>query len=1241
MTAPLLKDVFTIPEATGAEDYVLRLTDATTGRGATEAIDDYVVTPAIAAAFDQSLALVRDALSTGLNRGAFLAGSFGSGKSHFMAVLHAVLRHDPHARAHHDLQGIIAAHDADLQGKNFLPLSFHFLDGRSMEQVLFDGYVAQIRALHPDAPLPAVYQADNLLRDADRLRDRMGDEKFLEALGGDSDGDDPFGALLGSSGWSVEEYQRARAAGPGSSERQRLVTALTGPEGLFSNYSRFGEYVSLDEGLQAISDHAKTLGYDAVVMFLDELVLWLAFEMQNHGSFGKEAQKLTKLVEGNYGRLSIPLVSVIARQMDLQQWFADSGASGTQQKALDDAFQHQSGRFQVIELGDDNLAHVAAKRLLKPKNAEAAAAIEDAFTGIDRAEGVWDVLLDGVNTDETHRGSSEQQFRLTYPFSPALVSTLRSLSGVMQRDRTALKVMQQMLVERRDIMTIDEVIPVGDAYEHIVSGNDRSVLDPRRAALFRRADEIFEDKLQPLLLSNNGVSPQDLAAGDESVLATYRTDERLAHTLLLSAVAPGVPALTSLTAQRLSSLNHGSIVSPLRGAEASVVAGKVNNWSQKVGDIRVGGSDRNPVYTVHLSDVDYESIIENAKGEDNPGRQRELLQRLVLEAAGVEGQTNTTDGVIPYRVTWRGSLRIVDLVFGNVRDPQQLPEDRFRNAPETWRLIIDLPFDEAGRSFTDDVRRLEELMARHVEARTLIWLPRFFSPQTIKDLRTLVILDYLLTGTGDRWRNYSDHLSEADRTQAKVILQGQHDQLRTGILAAILQAYGAASAQPGILTDGTGDQVLWTLEHAHQPATPGGPTLDRALAQTITDAWDSTYPEHPAFTPADQPVTVRELDAVVDHMSRAAGDPDHRVQLEGNVGAVRRVTDPLRVGRTSETHFLFGQNYFGTWDRDITRELGAQHTDSSGTVTVGQLYDALHRTPLGAGLDRAVVDLVIIGWATLHQRAWTQYTASIPQPQPGKLARDMELRPQDMPGEDEWATARARAGAIFGLEAPQYLTAANVTTLAQRLREQATALREDARTLTTALSEASGQRGITISARLTAAEEGSALVDALATLKGLALLQHLAAASFDASDQELGRSLATARDVASAARALDASRFRPIVDGAESGGEAGRAASSILQDLDDALAGHELHRGLAKATSAFEAAAWQWMSRRASATPAPEEPADGSPEPQTARRSGRRTVTWRGGAALDELTREIESQVDEGVSIEISWRELP
>lgn len=1240
MTAPLLRDVFSIPEATGAEDYVLRLTDATTGRGAAEAIDDYVVTPAIADAFDQALALVSDALATGLNRGAFLAGSFGAGKSHFMAVLHALLRHEPRARAHRDLQQIITTHDAQLEGKTFLPLSFHFLAGTSMEQVLFDGYVKQIRAVHPDASLPALYKSDELLRDAENLRLRMGDEAFLAALGDDSGAQDSFDALLGSSGWSAEEYQAARAGAPGTEGRNRLITDLTRKDGLYSNYTRHAEHVSLDEGLHVISDHAKSLGYDAVVMFLDELVLWLAFEMQNQGGLGKEAQKLTKLVEGNYDRLPIPLVSVIARQMELQQWFADSGASGTQQKALDDAFRHQSGRFRVIELGDDNLAHVAAKRLLKPKDEAAARAIEDAFAGIDRAEGVWDVLLDGINTDDTHRGASEQQFRLTYPFSPALVSTLRNLSGVMQRDRTALKVMQQMLVERRDTMTIDEVIPVGDAYEHIVSGNDGDVLDRRRAALFRRADEIFEDKLQPLLLANSGLTEHDLATGDESRLRTYRSDERLAHTLLLSAVAPGVPALTSITPQRLSSLNHGSITSPLRGGEANVVAGKMSSWAARVGDIKVGGSDRTPVYTVHLSDVDYESIIENAKGEDNPGRRRELLQKLVLEAAGVPPQENTTDGSLPHKVTWRGSTRTVELVFGNVRDPQQLPEDRFRNAPDTWRIVIDLPFDESGHSFTDDVRRVEDLMARNVEARTLIWLPRFFSLRLTKDLGTLVILDYLLTGHGDRWRNYSDHLSEADRTQAKVILQGQYETLRAGIFAAVLQAYGAATPQPGILTEGSSDQVLWSLDQGYQPRTPGGPTLDRALAQTIAEAWDSTYPEHPAFMPQDQVVTVRELDAVVEHISRAAGDPDHRVPLQGNVAAVRRVTDPLRVGRTTETHFLFGSEYFGTWDRDVITGLGTIGRDPESTVNVGELQDALRRTPIGAGLDRTVLDLVIIAWAIRHQRAWTQYSGSIPQPHPGKLTRDMELQPQEMPSEEQWTSARHRAGAIFGIEAPQYLTAANLTTLAQQVREQATALRDDARALNSALAELSERRGITVSERLTAAAQGTALVDDLAVLKGLPLLERLADATLEPSDQELGRSLRSAATVTRALREFDVSRLTPLVAGADGGSEAGRTARGILHDLDEALAGHQLQRPLEKALTAFEKAAWAWVSDRASTGRTLEPQPDQDPAP-VARRTGRRTVTWHGGKGLEELGREIAAQVSDGARIEITWRELP
>lgn len=90
------------------------------------------------------------------------------------------------------------------------------------------------------------------------------------------------------------------------------------------------------------------------MLFLDELVLWLAFLVQEGSRFNREAQKLTKLVESATGRRAIPLVSFIARQVDLRKWYADSGASGAEQEAFESGLRFQEGRFAKIGLGDDN-----------------------------------------------------------------------------------------------------------------------------------------------------------------------------------------------------------------------------------------------------------------------------------------------------------------------------------------------------------------------------------------------------------------------------------------------------------------------------------------------------------------------------------------------------------------------------------------------------------------------------------------------------------------------------------------------------------------------------------------------------------------------------------------------------------------------------------------------------------------------------------------------------------------------
>ena len=71
-----------------------------------------------------------------------------------------------------------------LLDKNVLPLAFHLIGAESLEQALFRGYIRQIARLHPGAPLPALHESDAILRDAERLRARDGDERFFAGLNG-------------------------------------------------------------------------------------------------------------------------------------------------------------------------------------------------------------------------------------------------------------------------------------------------------------------------------------------------------------------------------------------------------------------------------------------------------------------------------------------------------------------------------------------------------------------------------------------------------------------------------------------------------------------------------------------------------------------------------------------------------------------------------------------------------------------------------------------------------------------------------------------------------------------------------------------------------------------------------------------------------------------------------------------------------------------------------------------------
>ena len=94
---PLLKDLISIPERVHQGDFVLQLTKGVTEPEQT--LRDYVVTPQLVDAFSNALGFIQQAVQTASSKAAYLHGSFGSGKSHFMAVLNLLLAGNTQARS--------------------------------------------------------------------------------------------------------------------------------------------------------------------------------------------------------------------------------------------------------------------------------------------------------------------------------------------------------------------------------------------------------------------------------------------------------------------------------------------------------------------------------------------------------------------------------------------------------------------------------------------------------------------------------------------------------------------------------------------------------------------------------------------------------------------------------------------------------------------------------------------------------------------------------------------------------------------------------------------------------------------------------------------------------------------------------------------------------------------------------------------------------------------------------------
>jgi hypothetical protein len=1100
----LLRDAITIPTEVRQGDLVFKLTDAT--EQSAETVARYVVTDQLLSAFGEAASLVGAAVKEHSSKAAFLSGSFGAGKSNFMGMLQLLLDANPEALARPELAPVVASMNEWRAGRRFLTVPFHLIGATSLDSAIFGSYVQHIAQRHPEAPLPDLFADEPILDNADSLRRTMGDPAFFAALNETDGGGDGWGDL---GGWDASRYDAARRQSVDGDDRRLLVQALLGT--LLSAYAEGAAanregYVDIDAGLAAISRHAHSLGYTGVILFLDELVLWLMSRMADPAFVAAEASKISKLVEASDAKRPAPLISIIARQRDLRDLIG-SDVPGVERLGFVDQLNFQAGRFSDIVLNDSNLPVVAHHRLLQPVDRAGAEALAAAFASLALTDDQRDALRGESGTDA--------DFALTYPFSPAFLNVVVDVAGALQRTRTGLRVLLDLLVRHRDTLEVGQLVPVGDLFD-VLAESDEPLSDAMKPQ-FESARRIYKSSLRPMLLGEHGLTEAVIA--ESGPTPAFVTDDRLVKTLLLAALVPNSQPFQNLTARKLVALNHGLISSPVPGMEVGVVVTKLNNWAARAGELQVGGDPHNPTVHLVLSEVDTRAILDSVGGVDNLGSRRKLVRDLLAEELGV-----STDQLMQSTtLLWRGVKRQADLVFANVRDTAELNDASFASTGSSWKIVVDFPFDDEGHTPHEDLARVTRLRELGNEWRTLCWIPSFFTAEMRAQLGALVRLNHLLPVPGqssERFVEATRHLSPEARESARPQLEAQQNAARSRLLAVLKQAYGLGTPDAAVLdsSHALADHFS-SLLSGFTVRPPVATSLREALDKVFEQALEHSYPAAPLIDAEVRPADIRTVREVCDEALVAA---DRRIPQVATTDrkVMARIANPLRLGVQSEQAFVLDVSQ--RWETHFTRKLAERaRSGADGQATVAELRSWID-DPVPMGLTKELQNLVLIVWAAATDRIFTDHGG------PARVAIDSlgdhyEVVAQDLPDDASWATAIDRAHRVLGLAGlPAEPSAVALAKLSGALANVASEHLGAVDSLGGELATLTALVGVDDAARVTTSEHAVQLLAAVASAgSDLDRVQAFVAADLSPSPEAIGSSIKSAAAITATIAGID------------------------------------------------------------------------------------------------------------------------
>lgn len=1176
--AKTLRDVLEIKDSVHAGDFKVELTGGFVDTDAMVA--DYVVTDQLRDAFRQALDLIKTSVNRRSSHAAYLHGSFGAGKSHFLTVLHAILNNEPAARAKPGLQPVIAEHDSWLRGRRFLMVPYHLVGSTDITSALLGGYVKEAARRDPQAPTPAVYRDESLLADARTQRAFLGDDAQFAAwlAAGRSgagypgsagtpspgiahpyddddltpmrghDGGSAAGAGAGTSPWTSAALDAAFAAAPGDSRRKRLVAALLdGPLGSYKTamHGASGGFVPLEEGLSVVSHHAKSLGYDGLILFLDELILWLQAHMADKTFVNTQVQELVKLIESGNSDRPVPVVAFVSRQRNLSTLIGED-IVGADVKNLEYQVNYLAERFDVINLEDRNLPAIIKERVLR-RLPGADAALDAAFESVESANAQdRDTLLDAHGA--THADWAD--FRTVYPLTPALLNVLVALSGALQRERTGLKLVHELLRRNADT-EIGRPIPLGHLWD---------VLTERTGAAFTDHLKAQAEHAQVLYGRVRGNLAERYGSQTDP---RFVQDDLLVKTLLLSALAPDVPALQRLTGPKLAALNYGALRSRVATSGATAVE-RIRRLTAGFGEIRSDGDPANPVFTVHVSDLDVEPLLAACDENDKPGTRRIWIKKALWKALRISDDiAATTD---ERTIVWQGTRRTVEFLFANVRDPQAIARSQFEPVTEgNIKIVIDYPFDEHDHGPIEDLLRVDDLRTGGFQAPTVVWLPHFLSTGVTNDLGRLLRIEALLKG--DRLDEVAAHLSMEDRLRIRTQLTGNASSLSQQLSDVIEQAYGIRTAEESnlgaLLTEGTHVYSLLP-DHRLKPLRRSE-GFESAMVRLAEDVYGRMHPQHLNLDPAGKGdlVTLRDLKTVQALIAQAVEDGSMRTVVEsGKLQLAKRVVHGLQLGEVHDGPLIVSTD----WRRRIDQQAAKAGVDPGTDLKVEQIRRWIEE--LGyTGLDRNVRNLIIACYALVADKTWLYRQSPLTEaPEIDKIDAGYALRTQELPDEQQFAAALARGGTLFGTKVAPVRNASNTAQLAGGVRAKARAAEPAVNDLRDSLAAETHARllGLTADcARVTAVREAADLLARLTRHEGdTDLVRELAALRYSCTDQVMSKTIGSAQAVLDALDSTNWPIVQSVHDMAKRADDLGEQSRSLIDRLHLAGASDEFTRAL-------------------------------------------------------------------------------